>query len=50
MPPGTEAAPELREIVLDPHIANAIVCLLLAVVAAVLAWALGLPDKRRGRW
>jgi hypothetical protein len=35
------------DIVFDPHVANAILCLTLAVVAAVMAWALGLPDKRQ---
>jgi hypothetical protein len=40
------AAPPV-DVVRDPHVQNAILCLTLAVVAAVIAWALGLPDKPR---
>jgi hypothetical protein len=34
-------------IVFDPHVGAAIFCLVLAVMAAVLAFALGLPDQRK---
>jgi len=41
MPP--EAAP-VREI-LDPHVGRAIFCLILALIAAVVAFALGLAER-----
>ncbi len=37
------------QIVFDPHVGMAILCLAVALVAAVLAWALGLPDIREKR-
>jgi hypothetical protein len=42
------AIPPLREI-LDPHVGWAIFCLLLALIAAILAFALGLVDGRHDR-
>ncbi|HEV2337097.1 MAG TPA: hypothetical protein VGS13_16440 [Stellaceae bacterium] len=37
------------EIIFDPHVANACVALALALVAAFVAFILGLPDQRRRR-
>ena len=42
---GSAAGPV--DIVFDPHVQNAILCLTLAIVAAVMAWVLDLPDRRR---
>jgi len=33
----------------DPHVGNAILALVMALVAAVAAWALGLPEEPRRR-
>jgi len=41
-----ETAP-LREAVLDPHVAWAIGVLLLALIAAVVALAIGMTERRR---
>ncbi|MGC2411752.1 MAG: hypothetical protein WA459_03520 [Stellaceae bacterium] len=37
------------DLVFDPHVANACVALLLALVAALFAYLLGLPDQRGRR-
>lgn len=37
-------------VVFDPHVANAILALALAFIAAIVAWALGLPNQRRRWW
>ena len=37
----------VRELLLDPHVGWAILCLLLALVAAMVALALGLVGKPR---
>jgi hypothetical protein len=41
-----ETAP-MREVLLDPHVAWAIACLLLALVAAAVALAIGLSERQR---
>jgi hypothetical protein len=37
------------EINFDPHVANACVALLLALVAAFFAWVLGMPNQKGRR-
>jgi hypothetical protein len=44
----TPATSPLREI-LDPHVGWAIFCLLLALIAAILAFALGLAERPHDR-
>jgi hypothetical protein len=41
--------PPPAAVVLDPHVGAAIVCLAMAVVAALLAFALGLADDEDRR-
>ncbi len=39
--------PETVQIIYDPHVINAIMCICLALVAALVAFVLDLPDVRK---
>ena len=47
MPPEMEASAPLREMVLDPHIASAIFCLILALIIVVFVALHELGERQR---